>query len=201
MEVETLLSFDGPGAYEAFMAELAQEIKSLSDVVLNHAGPNLLGEYPEVESSLQVSLMKLAQTGMITGEIGSDYWEAWIAEWGKGSLMDRDNPDLTAYMGSDCWNSLRGPDYDITGRAAPGYIGLDGLWHETSGKLAGISLEDLYQYDESFRAWADRTLGPGVFLPKPPLHFMRDALEANRNLIMDQINAVIEVFNFGDFFV
>ncbi|GMA50130.1 hypothetical protein GCM10025857_14870 [Alicyclobacillus contaminans] len=200
MPIETLLSFDSQGAFEAFSQALEAVVKDLADTVLENARANLGGDYPEVSASLQASLTSLAQSGLIDGQIGSDHWEAWLAEWGSGSLMDRTNPDLAQYMGSELWNPVR-DGFDITGRPEGPYLGLDGALHESSGKLAGISLEDLVEHDPAFREWADTHVGPGAFQPKPPLHFIRDALESNRALIIDQLNGVLETFNFGAFLV
>jgi hypothetical protein len=202
MTVEPLLSFDGAGAYEELSQRFQQVIDDLCQTVLANARANLGGQYPKVEERLRAGLTKLAQTGIIEGQIGSDWWEAFMAEWGSGSEMDASNPDLSAYMGSETWNPVR-DGFAITGRPAGPYLGLDGVMHDDhTGALAGVNLELLSKSDSEFQAWMGRVgLPPDAFQPKPPLHFMRDALESNRNLIMDQLNAVIETFSFGAFFV
>jgi hypothetical protein len=202
MTVEPLLSFNGAGAYDELAQRFQQVIDDLCQTVLANARANLGGQYPEVEATLQARLVSLAQTGLIDGQIGSDHWMSWMAEWGSGSDMDASNPDLSAYMGSETWNAVR-DGFAITGRPAGPYLGLDGVMHDDhTGALAGVNLELLSKSDSEFQAWMGRVgLPPDAFQPKVPLHFMRDALESNRNLIMDQLNAVIETFSFGAFFV
>jgi hypothetical protein len=202
MGVEVLLNFDGVRAYESLGQAFEKVIADLCETILANARANLGGMYEEVAATLQVRLMSLAQSGLIDGHIGSDHWKAWIAEWGSGSEMDKSNPDLAAYMASEYWNPAR-EGYAITGRPEGPYLGLDGQMHDDhTGKLAGVNLEELSRSDSEFQAWMARVgLPPDAFQPKPPLHFMREALESNRRLIIDQLNAVIETFNFGDFFV
>jgi hypothetical protein len=202
MPVDVLLDFNGNGAYDEMGKVFEEVINDLCQTILANAQANLGGQYEEVATTLRAQLVRLAQTGMVEGQVGSDHWEAWIAEWGSGSEMDTSNPDLAAYMASEYWNPVR-DGFAITGRPKGPYLGLDNRMHDThTGKLAGVNLEELSRSDSEFQAWMARVgLPPDAFQPKPPLHFMREALEANRNLIMDQLNAVIETFRFGDFFV
>ncbi|WAH35046.1 hypothetical protein [Alicyclobacillus dauci] len=203
MAVETLLSFNGAGAFDEFNKRMQQVINDLCQAVMDNARANVGGAFPEVEASLHAGLSALVQQGMIDGEIGADAWQSFMAEWGSGSLMDRLNPGLVDYMNSELWNPLREANGDaITGRAKGPYIGLDGMVHNAhTGILAGRNLEQLRDFPW-FRDWMAKVRLPDdAFTPKVPLHFMRDALESNRNLIMDQLNAVIETFSFGDFLV
>jgi len=200
--IEMLLSFDGGNAYADLGQEFEKVVTDLCNTVLENARANLGGRYAEVEATLQSRLLSLATSGIIDGQIGTDHWKAFIAEWGSGSEMDTSNPDLAAYMGSEYWNAARDV-FAITGRPEGPYLGLDGVMHdEHTGKLAGVNLELLSKSDPLFQRWMSQMGIPSdAFQPKPPLHFMRDALLSNQNLILDQLNAVLEVFNFGDFFV
>lgn len=202
MAIEALLSFNGAGAFDELGKAFDVVVGDLCQTVLANAHANLGGQYPEVEATLHANLLSLAQSGLIDGLIGAFHWKAFIAEWGSGSDMDRGNPDLTGYMGSETWNPARN-GFNITGRPAGPYLGLDGQMHDDhTGALAGVNLEELSQSDSEFQAWMARVgLPPDAFQPKIPLHFMRYALESNRRLIMDQLNAVIETFSFGAFFV
>ena len=77
-------------------------------------------------------------------QIEAEGQKAWIAEYGKGSLMDKssDNPYLERYYGSDKWNPLRDTGNNvIVGRRAGEYQDLDGKTYTSSGKRAGIKVE------------------------------------------------------------
>lgn len=202
MAIETLLSFDGGNAYAGLGQEFEKVVTDLCNTVLENARANLGGQYAEVEATLQTRLLSLATSGVIDGQIGTDAWQSFMAEWGSGSEMDTSNPDLAAYMGSEYWNAAR-DGFAITGRPEGPYLGLDGVMHdEHTGKLAGVNLELLSKTDPLFRRWmSEMGIPSNAFQPKVPLHFMRDAILSNQNLILDQLNAVLEVFNFGDFFV
>jgi|GEM_PF-1826823 len=205
MALEQLLSFDGDGAYEAFKQKVEAIVEKLCDTILSNAKTSLGSDefYEAVRGSLHGGLVKMAEDGMVTGQVGTDAWQAFIAEWGSGSEMDEDNPELVSYKASTYWNELRSANDDaITGRPAGQYLGLDDKVHRTYGKLAGVNLEWLMAIDPEFAAWAEKvTNGPNPFKARVPLHFMRTALESNRNLIMDQLNGVLETFQFGDFFI
>lgn len=201
MTIEILIpSYNGVSAYEALGKALEASVVSLSNTVMESARATVGGEYPEVAATIHTKLLSLATSGLIDGQIGSLHWESWIAEWGSGSEMDTTNPEYEAYKGSVLWNKLRDGNA-ITGREAGDYPSLDGTTHTSSGLLAGVNLEVLMQTDAGFAAWAHENIGPQAFEPKIPLHFMRQATESNRNLIMRTLNEVIGGFNFGDFFM
>lgn len=74
--------------------------------------------------------------------------KAWISEFGKGSLMDRENenPYLKDYKNSSQWNPKRNRNgYSVRGRPEGSYTDLDGNKQESSGKAAkgsyGLNLE------------------------------------------------------------
>lgn len=201
MGIEVLLNFNAEGACTSLQERFASIVNELCQTVLANAQANLGGRYEEVASSLQTRLMNLAEQGIIEGSVSTDHWEAWIAEWGSGSSMDTSNPALQEYRSSEYWNPER-TDLEITGRPTGSYLGLDGQMHQSSGKLAGVNLEELAAHDAHFQQWmASMGMPFDAFMPRPQLHFMRNALLSNKNLILDQLNAVIETFNFGDFFV
>jgi hypothetical protein len=203
MTVEPLLSFNGAGAYEQLGQQFEVVILKMTETVMEYARQSLPGDefYGPVRDTLQGRLVQLASTGIVTGQIGSDVWESWIAEWGSGSEMDRVNPGITSYMSSDLWNPDRA-GFAITGRPEGPYLAIDGTIHDSSGKLAGVDLEVLAQTDSEFQAWMMRVgLPSDAFQPKLPYHVIRNALETYRGDILDQLNAVLRVFNFGTFFV
>lgn len=204
MKMEMLLQFNADKAYSTLIKALSREVENLLDTVRANAVANLGWDpfYYRVkgEDGIQAKLLDLATDGLISGQVSSDMWESWLAEWGSGSEMDTSNPDLTAYMGSELWNPARN-GFAITGRPKGEYIGLDGEVYDSSGALAGVNLETLVETDPDFAVWAEENFGPDAFKPKPPLHFMRDALESNRNLIINQLNGILQSFDVGAFFV
>jgi hypothetical protein len=112
---------------------------------------------------------------------------AYVAmdNYGKGSLMDKDNPALDAYANSSLWNPLR-PDYFIRGRPPGTYQNIFGDMTETSGKRAGKIIE--------------RETGP--FAPIPPSHALEKAARWLANgEVQHIIKTTIEEFNFSQFMV
>ena len=202
MKIEVSLKFNAKAAMRRLEEIYEREINDLCDVVLEHARINVGGIYPDVAATLRSGLVGMAAQGVIEGSISAWHWEAFLAEWGSGSMMDPTNPDLYKYMASPFWNPAR-TGLAIVGRPAGPYMGLDGHMHtKHTGYLEGVNLEELSRNDPFFLAWMHSVgLPDDAFQPKRPLHFMREAILANKNLIIDQLQAVIERFDFGDFFV
>lgn len=73
--------------------------------------------------------------------------KAWIAEFGKGSLMDKsssENPFLEDYENSEQFNRARlGHALAVVGRPAGEYTDLDGKKYKSSGNLYGKVIEDV----------------------------------------------------------
>lgn len=73
--------------------------------------------------------------------------KAWIAEFGKGSLMDKsssENPFLDDYINSSQFNKTRlGHALSVVGRPAGKYTDLDGKEYKSSGNLYGKVIEDV----------------------------------------------------------
>lgn len=73
--------------------------------------------------------------------------KAWIAEFGKGSLMDTsssENPFLDDYINSSQFNKARlGHALSVVGRPAGEYTDLDGKEYKSSGNLYGKVIEDV----------------------------------------------------------
>ncbi len=123
--------------------------------------------------------------------------KAWIAEFGKGSLMDseQENPFLADYIQSPLFNKARlngsvrifGADVEMPGRkmAVVGrpkgvYYDLDGTPHESHGNLEGIPLE--------------RWKGQPLFTPIRGRHIIRNILQPESVLMremQDEIQAAV----------
>ncbi len=74
--------------------------------------------------------------------------KAWIAEFGKGSLMDNagaDNPFLEDYLNTDAFNRDRlAHGLAVVGRPRGIYYDLDGIPHYSHGTLEGVPIETWY---------------------------------------------------------
>jgi hypothetical protein len=130
---------------------------------------------------------------MFSMEITADYWQAWLEQFGKGSLMagPLDNPGLTNYMNSDLWNSFRSRSTRVVaGRGAGRYKSIDGTTKTSSGSMAGVDLEEL-----AARGDIDKSFGP-----TPPTFFLRQALQANRDRILQGLQNVIFSFPYHKYF-
>ncbi|WP_138756595.1 hypothetical protein, partial [Paenibacillus sinopodophylli] len=151
--------------------ELLSEIIKLADLVADTAKGNIR-YYPEVRNHVRQHLEVLA-SDMYSMEITADYWQAWLEQFGKGSLMagPTQNPGLTRYMNSDLWNNLRSRSSKaVAGRGEGRYKSIDGTFKFSEGSMAGVDLEELAQ-----RGDIDKK-----FSPTPPTYFLRIALQANR---------------------
>jgi len=78
---------------------------------------------------------------MILSSIFAGGMKAFICEEGSGSLLNRDNPDLAEYVGSELFNPYRGNDFKIRGRGMGDYRDLDGNTQTSSGLKQGIVIE------------------------------------------------------------
>ena len=77
----------------------------------------------------------------IIGRFSATGQKAWIAEYGKGSKLDKNNAYLKQYQNSSRYNPLRQQDGTIVGRPLGMYLDLDNNPHISTGKLAGRNLE------------------------------------------------------------
>jgi len=115
--------------------------------------------------------------------VGGAY--AAMDNYGKGSLMDIDNPALEAYMNSDLWNPAR-ETTEIVGRPESTYADIFGRTVKSSGKREGQSLEPPH----------------GPFEPMPPSHALETAARwMEQEYFAEIVSHAISIFNFNEFFV
>ncbi len=191
MITSMLMGFDAAGAEAALTKRLTAEVAELTKLVLNSARGNIR-YYPEVASHLQEQLFVLAGQS-INGVVSSSFWQAWLEQFGKGSLMagPDQNPGLIRYMSSGEWNNLRDrSSRAIVGRIKGTYRGIDGVERKSGGGQAGVNLEELAAQGE-----IDPSFGP-----TPPTFFLRIALQSNRGRILASLQRVIENFPYHDYF-
>lgn len=177
-----MIRFDSKAAYKDLSDAFAEEMGRLVGLVLAQAQANVTDA--EVRESLK-AFLDMTLPGFFEGVVLSDSWKAWLEEWGKGSMMDRNNPDLFDYIMSDMWNPARKNDLAIRGRPRGPYRGIDGQTHFSSGAAEGRNLEAMALHGKIKR-------NPERFLPKPPTHFLRDALLANEKKILDVMQSVLD---------
>lgn len=192
MSVEILITgFDSERAEIDLRRALLQEAESLADLVMQTAKSNIR-HYPEVRNSLKKEIYSLGQY-MIVADITADHWQAWLEQFGKGSLMagPNDNPGLIKYMNSELWNRLRSRSTRIVvGRPFGRYQGMNGEIKVSRGGYAGVDLEEL----------AERGDIDARFKPSPPTFFLRKALQSNRNRILQGLQHVVETFPYHNYF-
>lgn len=191
MITDMLSGFDAEGANRALQSDLATEIAKLTALVLETAKSNIR-YYPEVRNHLQMHLVEIANE-IISGEVTADYWQAWLEQFGKGSLMadSSQNSGLITYMNSEAWNRLRSKGSKVVvGRGKGNYKSIDGNLRYSGGSYAGVDLEEL-----AARGDLDKK-----FAPTPPTYFLRIALQSNRNRILQGIANVVEEFPYHRYF-
>lgn len=191
MITDMLTGYDAEGANRALQADLANEIAKLTALVLETAKSNVR-YYPEVRNHLQMHMIEIANE-IIIGEVTADYWQAWLEQFGKGSLMadSNQNPGLITYMNSEAWNRFRSKGSKVVvGRGKGNYKSIDGTLRYSGGGYAGIDLEEL-----AARGEIDKK-----FAPTPPTYFLRIALQSNRNRILQGLANVIADFPYHKYF-
>jgi hypothetical protein len=191
MITDILSGYDAEGANRALQSALAIEIAKLTALVMETAKSNIR-YYPAVRNHLQMHLVEIANE-IISGEVTADYWQAWLEQFGKGSLMadSSENPGLIKYMNSEAWNRFRSKGSRVVvGRGKGNYKSIDGTLRYSGGGYAGVDLEEL-----AARGDIDKK-----FAPTPPTYFLRIALQSNRNRILQGIANVIQDFPYHKYF-
>lgn len=186
-----ITGYDTARAVKDLENKLAIEITGLTKLVLLTAKGGIR-YYPAVRDKLQMEMFVLANQ-MISGDITADYWQAWLEQFGKGSLMAdaSQNPGLVTYMNSDAWNRLRSKGSKVVvGRGQGNYRSIDGTVRYSGGGYAGVDLEELAargDIDPKFKA-------------TPPSYFLRIAIQSNRDRILQGVARVLEEFPYHKYF-
>lgn len=187
-----IAGYDYARATHDLQTNLAVEIAGLTKLVMLTAKSNIR-YYPRVRDHLKMELTNLANR-MIEGKITADYWQAWLEQFGKGSLMagSSENPGLITYMNSEYWNRVRSKGTKVVvGRPQGVYRSIDGEVRRSGGSYVGVDLEEL-----AARGDIDPSYGP-----TPPTYFLRVALQSNRNRILEGISQVITDFPYHKYFI
>ena len=109
--------------------------------------------------------------------------KAWIAEYGKGSLMEtKDNPFLSDYVNSSLFNKDRlGHALATVGREHGYYEDLDGKRHFSHGGLKGKVIETFYGQPLFFPIRAKHVIKETIKSLVPELN--KEIQEATANVI------------------
>jgi hypothetical protein len=184
-----VFKFDSIAAKVALEKKLYEALLNLQEEALKDAQTKM--KTPRGAKGLNKEEIKKVAS-ILTGEIIGNAWSV-LDEFGKGSLMDRDNPALDDYINSDFWNPLRDTnDLAVRGRPKGSYIDFFGNKRESSGRLAGVNLEAL----------AEQGKLPQSFLPQYPSHALRDAIRwIGAGRIQKILSNVIVTFPWLDYFV
>lgn len=137
---------------------------------------NKYGNSQGVEGNAQVtSDLPFVAQGNVETYIRAWGQKAWILEYGSGSLADKENPTLDAYVNSGNFNRYRSrADMTIRGRDAGEYQDLDGNTHVSSGKNAGKDLE-----------------AKPVYSPSVPLHIVQEEIQAELPELRSRIAEIV----------
>ncbi len=145
---------------------------------------------PEGANSLQdISLddVKIIADIIAITVVGGAY--AAMDNYGTGSMMDRSNPALQKYIGSELWNPQRF-GYTVVGRPAGTYTNIFGEQVVSKGKLEGREIE--------YPAYR----GKYAFVPHPPSHALETTARWMTNgEIQNIVKSVLEKFPFHLFFI
>lgn len=127
-----------------------------------------------------------AETPKILGSIVSQTLnamgqKAWVAEYGRGSSMDKSSKYFEEYLRNPSVNPWRfyNLSMPIMGRSAGEYRDLDGNTHVSSGKMAGLDLE---------------RDGDPRFRPMLPMHIIEREIDLEYPEIVLEVNKVVSEY-------
>lgn len=135
------------------------------------------GEAHITDEELEISADIVARSLCAWGQ------KAWIAEFGKGSLMDKstsENPFLDDYENSAQFNKARlGHALSVVGRPAGKYTDLDGKEYKSSGNLYGKVIEDV------------STSKGYPYAPIRGKHVIKQVIDEDISMLQDEMQDVI----------
>jgi hypothetical protein len=179
------IRFDGKACADSLYLNLKQAMKELQQELLNEARQGMLT--PEGAESLHDEEITDVAGVIVAAIVGGA--DAAMDEWGTGSMMDRNNPALTNYIGGELWNPQR-MGHTVVGRPKGIYTNIYGEQVESSGKMEGLEIE-YPRYD-----------GNNAFVPHPPSHAIQTAARWMANgRMQSKIKGVIARFPFGKFII
>ena len=138
------------------------------------SGRNNISEWEkDIDFYMSPVVGNIVSSHLTAGGLG-----AWIAEYGSGSLMDKDNPYYEDYINSENFNKLRNNnDNAFTGRNADETVySPDGTSYISSGRAKGLNLESGSKFKEPY-------------VPTPPMHIIKQEIENAMPEIIESVQA------------
>lgn len=151
----------------AFKAEVREVLVRLYAEIVKNSPTS------EIVSSVIMEVEDLGKE--IIARAFPNHWTAIMHEWGSGSLLDPNNPDLAEYKASEYWNPARSDHY-IRGRPKGYYKGIDDQIHYSGGAQEGEVLEGIH------------------YRPIPPKHFVKRAVETIEPIFYQRLEEVLAKF-------
>ena len=145
---------------------------------------------------LNVSTPEVIAGGIMVQLFTGDF-KAFIAEYGSGSLLDKSNPYLEAYKGSDMWNKEREHEQNgFLGRQAGETVfSPDGTSYESTGKMRGMHLE------WGIKASKHRFKALPPYKPFEPQHVIQEEINMILPLIKEDIVSQVKSYLLENIFV
>lgn len=182
---------------------LKDGVRRVISKYINAAKDNVSTEWQKMNTIDGEAHISSTQKPQQTNDVVSyivEAWgqKAWIAEYGKGSLMDKssENPYLSDYLASSNFNKNRLADgLAIMGRPKGVYKDLDGNVYTSSGSAEWVNLEDWWSSRHiNLRGRNNRLKIDGYFYtPSPAYHVLKKAL-LDSNLLSDMEEEIHNVF-------
>ena len=177
------MRFDAAACIGALQKHLVTALLAMAEEYKAYAASEMLT--PEGREDLTTGEIEALGTFLAVNVVGGAW--ATMDVFGKGSLMDRDNPALEDYKNSPMWNPYRTDDNAIRSRARGPYINIFGETVVSTSNVGGINLEE--KDDDRFK-------------PMPPSHALQRAADWMRIQRVRQIWVeALQTFPWGRFFV
>ena len=178
------ISFDMASMYDDLIKSLTSTLLKVVDDMVNDLNQK---DFGYASNTFRKELM---ESGIeeIKYKVGSDHWYSFIANYGKGHLMNTDNPFLEQYKASGYWNPDRDDLYIRTRRKGTYNIpDWEGGYEETEYTAHGPGGYNL-------EGSKDPRYQP--FEGKKPFE---DTFERAREILKDELKNTFNAFPFSDY--
>lgn len=195
--------FDAERAYSDYRDYMIGVLDTLCVQLLQFYSANTRGVKPKLKefniADIDSFWQKTLDTRdeVISAYVGNVSWGAYLSNYGTGSKLDRNNPNLDEYMSDDRYgfNQERANEgFAVLGREegeynAPDYKKGTGFVEKySSGKFAGINLEKLP--NKKFG-------GKPYFTPVEATHWFENSNMSFENIFWDTVWNVHNKFDWG----
>ena len=174
INVDTQLSAHSNVINEAVYKKLIQWTAVLVERIKSEWGnrSNISDWEKDIDFYVSPMVGNVMRSHLSAGGLG-----AWIAEYGSGSLMDRNNPYYADYIKSDNFNKERlNRDDAFIGRKAGDIVySPDGTSYKSTGNAEGLNLEKGKMFKDNYVA-------------SPPMHIIEQEVRNAMPEIMIDIN-------------